>query len=250
MIRRLVVAEGALAAAGVLILDPERAHYLRDVLRLKAGAEIELLDGAGLEVAATVAEVDRKQVKLRWTAPVARRPRPEGPEITLLQALAKGDKIDAVVRDATEIVPLHTARAVVERAHRLERWRSIAEDAVRVSDRPLRPEIEAPLALEAALLRPRSPLALVLAGESVLGLGAALRSFGLDRLSTSAVELLIGPEGGLAAEEQAAAVARGFTAVSLGPHTLRTETAGPAALAIVLHAGGVLGGRSGPRERP
>jgi 16S rRNA (uracil1498-N3)-methyltransferase len=224
-------------------LSAELLHHIKDVLRLAPGATLRLSDGAGREADATL--LPGRETLLE-VGRVDDAPAPPGPRIRLAQAVGKGDKMDAVVRQATElgveaIVPVLSARAVAERSGRLVRWQAIAEDAVRVSGRSRRPSIGTPIPLPAYLAHPRLELALVFAGGASLGLRAALeRPAAGDGLASMAVELLVGPEGGLDESELASAEAAGFTRVHLGPHNLRTETAGPAAIAAVLYAAGGL----------
>jgi 16S rRNA (uracil1498-N3)-methyltransferase len=238
--RRLVVPEASLRE-GALALSTELAHYVRDVLRLGPGAPLLLLDGAGGEAEAEVSAADKRAVTLA-VGPVARCAPPR-PGLVLLQAVGKGDKMDQVVRQATElgvsrVVPVLTARAVARQEGRVERWRTIAEDAVRVAGHRHRPRIEPVTPLGAALAGAPEGLRLTLALDAAEPLAARLAAAtpGPD------VTLLVGPEGGLTPEEVAEARAAGFLAAHLGAGTLRTETAGPAVLAIVAFWAGRLGG--------
>ena len=194
----------------------------------------------------------------------------------LIQGLGKGDKMDQVVRQATElgvwrISPVITERAVA-RGARAERWRTIADDAVRVSGRAFRPTIDPVVALGAVLAgsERRAAVSLCLAGNAPLGLraffgqgrrptearaaaGAAVGTGGGAGTTTGVevggaeedlqtIEVLVGPEGGLSLGELRAAEVAGFTAVHLGPNILRTETAGPAAVAMIMLLAGGLDG--------
>lgn len=241
MAKRLVVPEGALTE-GTVELDAGLSHYLKDVLRLDRGAALHLADGAGCEAPARVVEAHKRAVTVE-VGPLSRVPR-AGLEVTLLQAVGKGDKMDAVVRQATElgvsrIVPVVSDRAVARLDKRVARWRTIAEDALRVCGRPYRPRIEEVTALHEALEPPRADLALVLAGHAAQPLAARLTA---APSPARYAELLVGPEGGLTPEELARAEEEGFLGAHLGPYTLRTETAGPAAVALVLFWAGALGG--------
>ncbi len=241
--RRLVLPAGSLGAGpgpGLgLTLPEELARYVQKVLRLELGAELAVGDGAGLRAVGRIVRSDRRGVELAL-GPVEAAEPPRPPHVVLVQAIGKGDKLDAVVRQATElgvdrIVPVLTERAVARHEARVERWRAIAEDAVRVSGRSRRPAIEPVVALEDLLARPRAPAAVVLAPDAGLRLRDAALSLGGE------VEVLIGPEGGLAPEELTEAGQAGFTPVGLGPEVLRTETAGPAAVALLRFLGGALG---------
>jgi len=227
-VRRAIVAPGTLDATGELRLEDEPAHHVRDVLRLRAGDPITLCDGAGAVAEATIARIDKKGVFCS-VVNVVRVPR-EGPSITLLQAVGKGDKMETVIRQATElgvtrIVPVSTARTIAEREGKRDRWASIVADALRVSGRAWAPEIEARLTLAEVLARPRAPLSLALDGVAAKRLQDVMRP--------GSAEALVGPEGGFTDEERAQIEAAGFTRVTLGSATLRTETAGCAIVAIL-----------------
>ena len=173
---------------------------------------------------------------------MCRAPAP-APALILLQGVGKGDKMDHVVRQATElgvarVVPVATARAVARQQGRVERWRAIAEDAVRVAGHLYRPQIDEVCDLEAALALAPAGLRLVLALDAGAPLAARLAE---ARPGAGPITLLVGPEGGLTPEEVQAARAAGFEVAHLGAHTLRTETAGPAVLAIVAFWSGRLG---------
>lgn len=231
--RRLVVAAGILTT-GTMRLEGADAHYAKDVLRLKVGAEVWLYDGAGLRALAQVQAVGRHHVELQ-IAELQGLPPPTPPAITLLQALGKGEKMDSVVRQATElgvarIVPVHTERSVPRGEGRVERWRTIADDAVRVSGRGHRPLIDEVRPLTEVLASPRAERALVLALEQGEDLAVAL---GAAEPVPQSIEVLIGPEGGLEPDEVDAAAGAGFVRAHVGPYTLRTETAGPALLAMI-----------------
>jgi 16S rRNA (uracil1498-N3)-methyltransferase len=242
--RRLVVPAGWLDGddAGERALPDEHAHYVREVLRLPLGSELELLDGAGRRARARLRRGTKRELFVELEAVRVESP-PPGPHLTLLQAVGKGDKLDTVVRQATElgarrIVPVLSERAVARHEQRLERWNAIAEDALRVSARTVRPTIEAPTPLDDLLARPRAELALCFALEDGRPLSEVLAERSPSGLAS--IELLIGPEGGLTPAEVSAARAAGFLTVHLGQHTLRTETAGPAAAAILLFWAGAL----------
>ena len=232
-VRPLVLPEGSLVE-GPSVLPDDVARYVRDVLRLRAGAEVWVTDGAGHTADGTVTAVERRRVEvtLRALRTVERPPRPD---VTLIQGVGKGDKLETVVRQAVELgvrrmVPVLTERAVARREAKDDRLRAVAEDAMRVSGRSWRPVIAPvrPLAEVFAAARAGPAFALVLGAEwSLTHRLNALRS-------PTAIELLVGPEGGLSPAEASAAQSAGFEHAHLGPHTLRTETAGPAVVALAV----------------
>ena len=221
-------------------LTPEARHYLRDVLRLAPGDEVELFDGRG---AAWTARVGAGFEALSLGA--RREAAAGGPAIHLLFALAKGEKVDLVVQKATELgvarlVPFAAERSVVrleagKGAERAGRWRRIAEEAARQCGRADVPEVVAPAPLAEALAGvPPGFRLLVLHGEG----GAPLRSLPLE--GAPGVAAVVGPEGGLTAAELDACGAAGAARASLGPRTLRAETAAIAVVALLQAAVGDL----------
>lgn len=232
---RVFVAQ-PLEAGGVARLPAQAADHVTKVLRLRPGALLTVFDGRGGEYDAELLAAGRGTAEVRVGA--HRAVECESPlQVTLLQALARGEKMDWIVQKATElgasaIVPLATERSVVQlEGGRAERraahWQAVAIAACEQSGRNRVPRIDPPLPLtEACAPRPARRWMLVPGAERPLA--AAVAGAG----STS-IELLVGPEGGLTDAELALASRSGFEAVALGPRVLRTETAGVAALAVL-----------------
>jgi len=237
---RLYVPPAQLAGAPRVKLTADQSRHLLTVLRLPPGAAIEVFDGAGGRFQAVLAGQEL-EIGARLAADGRKT------DVVLVQALAKGEKMDLIVQKATElgvarIVPLSAARAVVrldsDRGRsRAGRWRRIAEEASRQCGRADVPRIDEPAGWDAAfsLAREEDRRALLLDPEErQLRLGAAAR--GVSRLL-----LAVGPEGGFSDSEKTGAAQAGFVPAGLGPLVLRSETAGLAALAVVLHVNGELG---------
>jgi 16S rRNA (uracil1498-N3)-methyltransferase len=218
------------------------AHrHLVKVLRLGPGAELRVFDGLGTEIDARIESVGHAMVGL--VLGERRRLPPPACTITLLVSPPRGERMDFVVQKTTElgvarIVPVTSARAMVKAgAHQTKRWQVIAQEASRQSGRADVPVVAEPLPLAAALAQagPDHDHRLMLwEGERTRSLTGALAS------APRAVALLIGPEGGFAAEEAAQVVATGFAPVSLGPRILRSETAAVVAVALAQAAAGGL----------
>jgi 16S rRNA (uracil1498-N3)-methyltransferase len=158
-------------------------------------------------------------------------------EVTLIQGACKGDKMDGIVRDATElgvtrIIPAITARSVARPdAARADRWRRIAVEAARQCGRGDAPIIDAPVALLDALAPGCGvTVALCLDPTAAIALGARLQIVA----AATNVTILVGPEGGLDAAELDAASQAGFTRVRLGGLVLRTETVCAAVLGALV----------------
>ena len=244
---RLFIPPDQLASPRVK-LTPEQVRYLGTVLRLRPGEEIEVFDGKGARFRAWLQD----SPELDAAVLLLDEPLPEGParavDVVLVQALAKGEKMELVVQKATEmgatrIVPLASERTVVrvdsERGSaKAERWRKVAQEAARQSGRADVPRVDEPAGWDAvfAVLRDEPARRGLLLDPEQAGLRLGQAARGARR-----VLIAIGPEGGFSVDERERAVRGGMLPVGLGPLVLRTETAGLAALAIVLHVHGELG---------
>mgnify|MGYP002403718807 CR=1 FL=1 len=169
----------------------------------------------------------------------------------MLQGIAKGDKMDFIIQKCTElgirrIIPVVTKRTVVQLTQekakkRQERWQRIAEETAKQSQRGLIPEVKEVTPLEEALKDlGDQPLLIPWEEEKVQTMKEVLQAN--KENNNSSLALLIGPEGGLDPEEVALAKTYQGIPVTLGPRILRTETAGMAALTMILYELGDLGG--------
>ena len=212
------------------------AHHVLRVLRLPVGAPVTLFTGGGGEFAATLARASRHGAAVRLDAfvPVERE---AAPAVTLVQAIAATDTVDGIVRHATElgaaaiqpVVSHHGFRfPSAERGERrLEHWRQIAIAACEQCGRNRVPVVHDAVMLD-DWLRARPP-----ARAGIVPDLAAAAGIGALPAPAGPLDLLIGPEGGLSADEVARAARAGMTPVRLGPRILRAETAALAALAAV-----------------
>jgi 16S rRNA (uracil1498-N3)-methyltransferase len=212
---------GATPADGRLRITGDELRHLR-TLRLRPGAHLRVLDDTGAEHDVVLERLEARVAEARIVA-TTRPERESSLDLTLAPALLKGPKMDLVVEKATElgvrrIVPLVTQRSVGRGEH-LGRWRRIALAATKQSGRVRLPEIEAPVALDDLLARPWPGLRLVPWEDETTHRFADLPA------EAPSVVVVVGPEGGLEADEVARARVHGFTPVSLGPRILRAETA-------------------------
>jgi 16S rRNA (uracil1498-N3)-methyltransferase len=228
---------GPLVEGEEISLPPQAGEHLVRVLRLSAGAPLVLFDGMGGEYPATLSAAGK-----RARARVGSRERAEREsplDVTLLQGIARSERMDLIVQKATElgvtrIVPLLAERCVVrldakQRERKREHWQAIAVSACEQCGRNILPAVDLPLTLADAISAlPGAGARCLLSAEGRESL-AALAS----REARAPLVLLIGPEGGLADGEEQHALANGFVACRLGPRILRTETAGLAALAVL-----------------
>lgn len=220
-------------------LDASRSHHLVRVLRLKTGAALQCFDGRGGRFAATLENADPRGCTLRLGERIASDA--ESPlRATLLQCVSGGEHMDWTIEKAVElgvsaIRPLVSARSpqrldATRAQRRHEHWQRLIEAACMQCGRDVLPRLHELQPLERWLAggeRPAGAISLVLAPDA----GSAFRE--IPFAQGSEIELLVGPESGLGKRELDAARSAGFTAVRLGPRTLRTETAGLAALAAL-----------------
>lgn len=220
--------EGDLAADVAVALPPSQAHYLRDVMRRVAGADVRLFNGRDGEWRAEVARLDRKGGAAVPIERVRAQLATVGP--ALLFAPLKKDRVDFLLEKATELgatalQPVLTERSVVERV-RLERYRAIAIEAAEQCGRLDVPAVAEPMPLGRLLDRWPTGRRLLWADTAAGVAMAALPPAAADAL-------LIGPEGGFSEAERALLARQpGAVALSLGPRILRAETAAAAALAL------------------
>lgn len=223
-----------------LRLDEERSHYVGRVLRLRVGDAVVLFNGSGGEFAAAITEVSKRGVVVRIGE--YRERDVESPlVITLIQGISRGERMDIVVQKATElgvhrITPIMTEFSVV-RLHggndnkgekRALHWLKVARSACEQCGRNVVPTLDAPQSFKSWLESSSS----CGVPRIVLDPGATRTLGNLERVHDR-IELLIGPEGGLSDAEVDQAVAAGFSACSIGPRVLRTETAAIAAIAVL-----------------
>jgi 16S rRNA (uracil1498-N3)-methyltransferase len=211
-------------------------NHISRVLRLRTGAALTLFNGQGGEYGGSIEEIHRDTVVVSVLE--RRELERESPfQLTLAQGISRGERMDWVVQKATElgvwrIQPLFTERSVVQldekqAIRKIQHWRSIAVAACEQSGRNRVPEITQPAGLY-EMLEHHTPGGTAL----LLSPGASLRIADIASAAAHAT-VLIGPEGGLADVEQAAAIKSSFTPVRLGPRVLRTETAAVCALTLL-----------------
>lgn len=227
-----------LQAGQTVSLPEDAANHLLRVMRLREGDACVLFNGDGHDYAATLVVVAGKrdaQVRIDAATLLANE---SALRITLLQGVARGEKMDLILQKATElgvaaVVPVTAERTEVKldaaRAEkRVAHWNNVVQSACGQSGRAVIPRLGPPLALAAAMaVLPADSLRLTLDPE------------GSHRLSTlqaapaGGVVIAIGPEGGWSPRDRQQLAAAGFQGLQLGPRILRTETAGLAAIAAL-----------------
>jgi len=229
-----------LAPAIRIDLPADAAAHLLRVLRLREGDACVLFNGDGHDYDARIVAAGKRAgaVEVLGRRPVGN----ESPlRITLLQGIARGEKMDLILQKATElgvarIVPLQSQRSEVrldgERlARRVEHWRAVVVSACEQCGRARLPELVAPLPLaDIAAATTPGELRLTLDPQGEHALTAlADRPAG----APTRVAVAIGPEGGWSPRDREILATAGFEGLRLGPRVLRTETAGLAAIAAL-----------------
>ena len=233
-----VYVDATLAVGSRVALGEAASSHLTRVLRAGAGDACVLFNGDGRDRDARIVCAGKRAAEVEVLA--CRELQNESPlRIVLLQALARGEKMDWVVQKATElgvhaIVPVASERSEVrldgERAdRRVAHWRQVAIAACEQSGRALLPRIEAPRALADAAKRAADPAALCLLLDPESGATPA----SLQPAAAGTIAIAVGPEGGWSPRDVGVLRDAGFRGLRLGPRVLRTETAGVAAIAAL-----------------
>lgn len=223
----------------LLPIDGNLAHHLR-VRRIGAADVFTVFDGKGHTAVGRLSRTDGtfSQIEIEQIQEDRQRELPY--PIELIQGLASGDKMDwviekAVETGATSITPIECERSVVKFKHdlkrlekRLLRWQAIAQAACEQCDRSVIPEVSAIQHPRDAFKQSKAGLKILLSTTST----DSLHQF-INRHSPQSIALAIGPEGGFCPEEEEYAKQADFTALSLGPRILRTETAGIVTISAV-----------------
>lgn len=212
------------------IKDKDEVHHIRDVMRLKRGADVRVFDGRGKEYLGDIKEIGKFSVVIgiRDTADSMIG---NSFSVTLYQAMPKKSKMDFIIEKAVElganrIVPIITERTVPVLKDNVDkkknRWQRLARAASKQCGRSNLPTISDVLGFNDALAEAkRSELVLFAA----LDKNAKPLSAILKKSSPKTVAVFIGPEGDFSDEEISVARGKGFSICSLGSLVLRVETA-------------------------
>ena len=230
-----------LAADAQLTLPPTAARHVQ-VLRLQPGDAVTLFNGEGGEWSATVTHMGRSDVQVQVGSHSAVE-REAARAVHLVVGMPANERMDWLVEKATElgaasIHPIAAARSVLKlsgerAAKRQQHWQAIAVAACEQCGRNRVPSVHAPLSLADWLRQPPADALAPDAARLLLSLRSGSRPLREAAAQGGAVWVLHGPEGGLTAQEEDAALAQGFAPASLGARVLRAETASVAALALL-----------------
>jgi len=226
-------------------LNEDEAHHLSRALRLGEGDHVFVFDGSGNEWECEVARIGKREVELNLLRQLTGAV--ESPlDLTLAQALVKGDKFDWIVQKATElgvtrIAPLGAEHSDVrwaeERAEqKLQRWRRISLEALKQCGRRRLVEICEPAPFNGFCESARQTPCLIFSERG----GQSLREVSVKLPNVAQLSVCVAPEGGWSERELQKAEANSFIAVHLGSRILRTETAAIAAVTLAQHLFGDL----------
>lgn len=233
---------------GLIFLTGKEANHIRNVLRMKRGDTLIVMDGIGHNFEAIIEGLHHKGVRVKIIRSLPPPP-PSPVEIHLGQALIKSRPMDLLIQKATElgvgsISPFASERTALRirpehLSRKMDHWEEIMKAACKQSGRPNLPTLNPPLPFEALIENaPRQGALKVLLweGEQRADLKGLLRS--MEPLPH--IVAIIGPEGGFSPSEIQLARGAGFHIVSMGTRILRAETAAIALVSIIQHEWGDL----------
>lgn len=215
-------------------------NYLKNVLRLKLGDEIVVLDSKSKEYSAKIISIDKESLMAELVA--ERHPKSEPRvKVTIAHGIPKNPKMDLVVQKATElgvlrIIPLKTERSIVKidpekEEGRVNRWQKIAKEAAEQSGRLIIPFVEEIMDFkDLFIIKSEFDLCIMLwEMEKERTIKKVLQ----DHRDLNHLLVLIGPEGGFSHEEAELARKEGFLTTTIGNRIVRTETASISVLSMI-----------------
>ncbi|MEW6162539.1 MAG: 16S rRNA (uracil(1498)-N(3))-methyltransferase [Nitrospirota bacterium] len=236
---------------GRISITGEKARYLVSVLRCRKGDGLVVFDGRGNCFRTMIIKADRREVisevieefPCNLESPI---------NITLVQSLLKGEKMDSVIQKTTElgvkeIIPVVTLRSQLRETRKVDRWRKIAEESSRQSGRSVIPVVHEPIDFNyifSTYTKQGRLNGFIFYEEEGMKISEAvevLKVKGGERGLESNVFVIVGPEGGFTKEEITLAKERGLLVTSLGRRVLRAETAAISAVTLVQFLLGDLG---------
>lgn len=225
-----------------IYMDGSEVVHMKNVLRIKPGESVKISDGQGTEYLCEVERYEEQAVILDIVSEaVSDCELPS--RIYLFQGLPKSDKMELIIQKAVElgayeIVPVVTERTVVKldekkAEKKVQRWNAISLSAAKQSGRSLIPEVKKVLTFKEALDYAKKLNVLLIPYELAKGMEET-KSI-LEAIAPGqSVGVFIGPEGGFREAEVELAVSYGAKPITLGKRILRTETAGLAALSVLM----------------
>jgi 16S rRNA (uracil1498-N3)-methyltransferase len=227
----------------IFIEDSEDIWHIKKVLRLKKGDKVNISDSMEFEYQCLIQSIEDNCISLSIInkQKFAKEP---GLNVTLFQAMPKQSKMETIIQKTVElgikeIFPVLTKRTVVtpgrDMAKKIERWQRVSAEAVKQCGRGIIPKVNDIINLSEMLqiLKEFDFVLFPYEEEKQTSLKGVLRNG--KNVTTGKIALIVGPEGGFSEEEAKAVTSAGGISLSLGSTVLRTETAGPAALAMIMY---------------
>lgn len=222
------------------VIDGGDVNYLKNVLRLKEGDEVSIMDSKSKEYSAKIVSMGKDTVNVELIA--EKHPKSESKvKLTVAQGIPKNPKMDLVVQKATElgvlrIIPTKTERSIVKiesekEEAKVNRWQKIAKEAAEQSGRLIIPFIESIRDLKEVLRLCGDFDKCIMLWE--MEKENTIKKFLQENKGIKSLLVLIGPEGGFSHDEVELAKSSGFITVSIGSRILRTETASIAVLSMI-----------------
>lgn len=234
-------APGGDGGSGELWIRGQDVRHIVKVLRMGIGDQLIASDGRDRDYLCEIAETGPDFVRLRVIRDGLKSAEPTR-RVTLFQGLPKADKMDYIIEKAvelgvSEVVPVEMERCVMrleegKKEKRRERWQLKAESASKQSGRSIVPAVGAVSSFAAALKQAGTLDHIIVPYESAENMEYTRQTLASVKEGESA-GIFIGPEGGFSPAEIEQLKAAGAAVITLGPRILRTETAGPAVLAMV-----------------
>jgi len=230
--------EQALQVNQAEVLDKRASHHISTVLRMRKGDTLVLFNGDGNDYTARILETGRRTKVI--VADMKPRLTESATEITLVQCISRGERMDSTIRQAVELgvtrlCPVSSRHSVhfedqARMSKKLSHWHNIVVSAVEQSGRSVLPRLDKPCLLNNWLDQDQEQsseaIRLTLSPDAESGLGS------IPETARKFV-VLIGPESGLDTDEIELCTRYGFQTMRMGPRVLRTETAGPCILSIL-----------------
>lgn len=235
---RRFFAENVNTSEGKAVLYADEARHIKNVLRMKTGDEVLLIDGSGTEFRSVISSMSSDSVELDIVGTGVSEADPEV-RVTIIQCLPKQGKMELIIQKCVElgvyaVVPAVSKRCVVKldgTDSKIQRWNKVSVEAAKQSGRANIPEVKVPVKLSAVDPAEFDLTILAYENENGRSLKQALKSAG----ESKTIAVIIGPEGGFEPSEADELIEKGAVSVSLGKRILRTETAGMAALAQIMY---------------
>lgn len=239
---RFFVTQNQIGDENIIINKKQDVQHIKNVLRLTEGSKIDVSDSIMWEYKGEIINIDKDevQVKILDKQHFSREP---DTKITLFQSLPKQKKMDEIIQKSIElgvfeICPVFTSRSLIDEKtdmkNKVERWNRIAAETVKQCQRGNVPSVCEPMNFD-NLIKYLAAFDLVLfpyENESDTSIKTCLRHLDTD---PEKIAIIIGPEGGFSDDEAEQLINHNAHSVSLGKTILRTETAGPAAIAMAMY---------------